>query len=1399
MGNEPGTYGYGLGSFGSLDNTTLVYRNTSYVITEIFRVNFLYFGIKRDVTDTQGSRFEDDPSGLILHVENQPFRFDAANFPGLDNFYWWPTAPTWNTGEIISLRITDELAPPDAPQNVKAVQGNRQIGITWEPASESSSAPNLDYAWRQSPNGTDWGPWQSVSSPHVHGHTVTGLENGQTYFFQTRARNRFGWGGPSNTVSATPNPTWRLSTALEGMVRGGETNTTRITITNDGTFATDQTIEFRWQGTALTGEIRGQDIVIPAGENHGTTTLRARADGGTEHFDLPTPGTLSARWNGQNIGSRTLTIFDDEEKPVISMSVSKTDVREGESIEITVKARPTGFAVATAVELDIGDPNGRLVDDANREITFATGETSKTVTIETADDSDKHRDQKVNFNLHRPYTDHARESYTISGAAEVLVRDNDETDPEDLLPEMWVSDASAHEVNKLMVFGVSLDPAATTGVTVDYTTRDGDATAGQDYTTTEGTLVFEPGDRVKAISVPIIDDSVRDDGETFTIKLSNVSGAKFRDDEATGTIHNSEEEAALPPLTASFTGMPSEHDSERFTFGLRFSEDVAGLSYTTVRDAAFSVTNGQVTQARRQTPGTNQGWTITVEPDSRAAVTVRLPAGAVTTADGRSLERAVSATVEGPPAEPLTASFSGMPSEHTGEAFTFGLTFSEDVAGLSYTTVRDAALSVTNGQVTRARRQTPGTNQGWTITVEPDARAAVTVRLPAGAVTTADGRGLAHAVSATVAGPVGIAVADARVEEDEGAVLAFAVTLDRAASGTVTVDYRTEDGTATAGADYTATSGTLRFAAGETPLPRALLARFGRTAAVHVVEHVEERIAAPRVEGRFAGRELRRGMEREMALSVLNRLGGSAGAHPLGGGARGPLGGSPAGGMGSHGTPRLAAGTPMAAAGGPMGAVSGLGATAGPLGVAGPDGGLTGGGLLQMGLGGGDLLTGSAFAMNRETRHGGILSFWSRGAQSSFSGREGALSLGGDVRTTMVGADYAKGPLVAGLSLSHSRGLGEYAGVAGGQVASSVTGLYPWLGYKATERVTVWGVAGYGAGGLRLTPQGGPALEAGLSMAMAAAGTRGELVAGGAGGFALAFKADALWVGTATDGVDGPGGASGGDRGGGHPVPDGPGGLARLHARGPAVADAERRGGTAARRRGRRDRRRHGRGCGPHRVGRVDGAGGGRAGADAAGAPGRRVPGAGRGRVAQLQPDAVDAAGLCGAGGAVVGRAGAERGRGAVGPGDDGGHGARRPRAEHPVRRRGRLRAAGGEPARGDAAGRLHHVGVRPGLPGRLRPGRARPGEPERRVGGRCAAAREPDVGRHLQRRARPGLAGLVAAARARDAGRARRCAGRPGAGAQRVDGAPLCHPRLLPADAEPFAGPLFPRPRRLR
>ena len=61
-------------------------------------------------------------------------------------------------------------------------------------------------------------------------------------------------------------------------------------------------------------------------------------------------------------------------------------------------------------------------------------------------------------------------------------------------------------------------------------------------------------------------------------------------------------------------------------------------------------------------------------------------------------------------------------------------------------------------------------------------------------------------------------IADAVVTEGNSGTtsMVFSVGLSAAASGTVTVDYATSDGTATAGTDYTSTNGTLTFNAGET-------------------------------------------------------------------------------------------------------------------------------------------------------------------------------------------------------------------------------------------------------------------------------------------------------------------------------------------------------------------------------------------------------------------------------------------------------------------------------------------------------------------------------------------------------------------------------------------------------
>ena len=303
-------------------------------------------------------------------------------------------------------------------------------------------------------------------------------------------------------------------------------------------------------------------------------------------------------------------------------------------------------------------------------------------------------------------------------------------------------------------------------------------------------------------------------------------------------------------------------------------------------------------------------------------------------------------------------------------------------------------------------------------------------------------------------------------------------------------------------------------------MPAALLARFGRATAEQVVEHVEQRMAAPRERGfraRFAGREFRPGMERDFALGFLSQFGqptgmGPGGAAPMGANPMGAAMGATSMGatsMGANPSGHGTGATGMTGRQPPMGAAGTM--------PAGPSGGAHGGGSFGSMQPGGDLFSNSEFELNRE-QHGGVVSIWSRSSRSHFGGMEGALSLNGDVRTTMLGADYRRGALTVGLSVGRTLGLGGYGGRSAGQVTSSMTGFYPWLGYQVNDRVSVWGVTGYGTGALSLTPDGATALKTGMSMAMTAAGTRGELIGSRAtGGFALAFKADALWVGAATE------------------------------------------------------------------------------------------------------------------------------------------------------------------------------------------------------------------------------------------------------------------------------------------
>ena len=117
-------------------------------------------------------------------------------------------------------------------------------------------------------------------------------------------------------------------------------------------------------------------------------------------------------------------------------------------------------------------------------------------------------------------------------------------------PSLSIADKSVAEGNtgtSTAGFTVTLSSASTTPLTVAYATSNGTATAGADYTNTSGTLTFAPGVTSQTVNVNIIGDATSEANETFTVTLSNPTGATISKATATGTITN--DDAGNPPNT----------------------------------------------------------------------------------------------------------------------------------------------------------------------------------------------------------------------------------------------------------------------------------------------------------------------------------------------------------------------------------------------------------------------------------------------------------------------------------------------------------------------------------------------------------------------------------------------------------------------------------------------------------------------------------------------------------------------------------------------------------------------------------------------------------------------------------------------------------------------------------
>lgn len=420
-------------------------------------------------------------------------------------------------------------------------------------------------------------------------------------------------------------------------------------------------------------------------------------------------------------------------------------------------------------------------------------------------------------------------------------------EPCDLGPAFSVQDASAAESTGQIEFTVTVSPVSDTDVlTIDYTTEDGDALDGIDYTFTSGQLTFQPFEASKTVTVPLIDNQLQEGDRSFQLKLSNAVNAGLNDDTGVGTILDDDVVADLTiddvvasegEAMATFTVTLSAIDSDTVTV------DYATMDVSAVAGQDYVAANGTLTFDPGVTERTVDVMLID-DADLEGSESFRL-----------DLSNAVNATLvdnsgDGTIGDNEIATC-GMPNppinlNNEREAFLYkdcssNVWYARMTAGGISTVYRgmvDSSLgftSVVPFDFEQSDSLTVGPNSfqyelrmgavywdgfdfeypvgssvcfgldspaGTQVLVGPD-RSPVTPPF--------DPETLAPCGSALPA----ISIGNASAGETDG-TMDFLIDLDRPSTVSIAVDFATSDGTATAGADYGSTSGILVFAAGET-------------------------------------------------------------------------------------------------------------------------------------------------------------------------------------------------------------------------------------------------------------------------------------------------------------------------------------------------------------------------------------------------------------------------------------------------------------------------------------------------------------------------------------------------------------------------------------------------------
>jgi Ca2+-binding RTX toxin-like protein len=568
----------------------------------------------------------------------------------------------------------------------------------------------------------------------------------------------------------------------------------------------------------------------------------------TFFFNLSSPSTNAI------IASEpaAIGIIDDDHiptsGPTLHVRDAVVDEKSGTVTFVISLGSIEGQSANSPITVDYATANGTASAGsdfaaATGTLTFAAGETVKTVTIDINDDDAPEGLERFFLNL-----DNASGATLLDDQGTAVIGANDATKVAQT--RISVSNAIVSESDGYVDVVISLSAPAQTAVSVNYSANGSTATnsgGAADFYGYSGVLNFASGETTKVVRIELQDDATAESYETFFFNLSSPSTNAIIASEpaAIGIIDDDHIPTSGPTLHVRDAVVDEKSGTVTFVISLGSIEgqsanspitvDYATANGTASAGSDFAAATGTLTFAAGETVKTvtidindddaaeglerfflnldnasgatlldDQGTAVIGANDATKVAQTRISvSNAIVSESDGYVDVVVSLGAPALAAVTVNYSASGSTATNSGGAADF----------YGYSGVLNFASGETT-KVVRIELQDDSTPEGYEtfyFNLSSPSANAIVLAEPAAI-------GIIDDDNIPTSGPT-LHVRDAVVDEKSGTVT-FVVTLGgllgEVSNDVVTVAYQTGGGTATAGADYAAKAGTLTFAPGET-------------------------------------------------------------------------------------------------------------------------------------------------------------------------------------------------------------------------------------------------------------------------------------------------------------------------------------------------------------------------------------------------------------------------------------------------------------------------------------------------------------------------------------------------------------------------------------------------------